>query len=377
MEDNTINLDLFDDVSDLPLLENTSKDKKIVSEDTEKDNIIDVDDDTIEDDNVNNDSNDNFNDDSDDNENYTEEEKELLEKVESLKTIGALFLPDNYEVESLEKAVQDSEQLRNNAAINSVFESIPDKNIPGIGNARELFKYLVGTGADSLESFVKVNDTSFLEKYDLDNTEHQKEILKTYYKRKDFSDTKIDRLISKHEDDLELDIEAKDAFDELQILDKKEKDNILKESKERKLKEEQLKEDRFNELAYTLQKENEFAGYKIPENAKEGALRNLYREVKLADGTKMSEFDYRLKNVVLQDPKLTLAVSDILNRIVKDTKTGEYKLDLSHISKIEETKATKKVKDAIDKLSSTQSKFKDSANSKRNKVDNWDSVIFN
>lgn len=370
MEENTITLDLFDDNQNVPLLEDeVSKQKKQTEQVVEEDEIDFT---TEEDEDVNSDSD--IENEEDEDNNLSEEDKELLDKVKSLKEIGALFLPDNYEIESLEKAVQDSEYLRNQAALNSIYQGIPDTEIPGIGNARDLFKFIVETGGKDLNSFVKVNDTTSYDKFDLDNAEDCKTILRAAYKKKGFSDAKVEKLIARAEDDLELDTEAKEELDALKAFDAKEKERIYQESRLAKQKEEELKEHRFNELVGTLQREKEFAGYKIPEAAKEGALRNIYREVKLADGTKMSEFDYRLKNIVLQDPKLTLAVSDILNRIVKDSKTGEYKLDLSHISELEETKATKKLKDAIDKLSVGTSRFKDSSVTTKSKKNDWDNV---
>jgi hypothetical protein len=373
MEDNTLELDLFDDGIDIPTLVEEKDEKKEVKKPIENE-VIDEDSlDLSEDDEEVIEEVDTDEEDSD----LSEEDRELLDRVKSLKEIGALYLPDNYEIESLEKAVQDSEYLRNQAALNSVYQGIPETEIPGIGNARELFKFIVETGGKDLSSFIKVSDSTNYDKFDLDNSEDCKTILRTAYKKKGFSDAKVEKLISRAEDDLELDTEAKEELDSLKAFDAKEKERIYNEAKQAKIKEEEVKENRFNELVHTLQREKEFAGYKIPENAKEGALRNIYREVKLADGTKMSEFDYRMKNIVLQDPKLTLAVSDILNRIIKDTKTGEYKLDLSHISNIEETKATKKLKDAIDKLSSTPSRFKDSATaSNKSKGNDWERVAF-
>ncbi len=369
MEQNTITLDLFDDNQNVPLLEDeVSKQKKQTEQVVEEDEIDFTTEDTEED------TDSDIENEGNEYDTLSDDDKELLDRVKSLKEIGALFLPDDYEIESLEKAVQDSEILRNQAALNSIYQGIPNTEIPGIGNARDLFKYIVETGGKDLSSFVKVNDTTSYDKLDLDNTEDCKTILRTAYKKRGFSDAKVEKLIARAEDDLELDTEAKEELETLKALDVKEKERIFQESKLAKQKEEELKENRFNELVGTLQREKEFAGYKIPEAAKEGALRNIYREVKLADGTKMSEFDYRLKNIVLQDPNLTLAVSDILNRIVKDSKTGEYKLDLSHISEIEETKATKKLKDAIDKLSTGTSRFKDSSVTTKSKNNDWDRV---
>ena len=210
MEQNTITLDLFDDNQNVPLLEDeVSKQKKQTEQVVEEDEIDFTTEDTEED------TDSDIENEGNEYDTLSDDDKELLDRVKSLKEIGALFLPDDYEIESLEKAVQDSEILRNQAALNSIYQGIPNTEIPGIGNARDLFKYIVETGGKDLSSFVKVNDTTSYDKLDLDNTEDCKTILRTAYKKRGFSDAKVEKLIARAEDELELHTEAKEELETL------------------------------------------------------------------------------------------------------------------------------------------------------------------
>ncbi len=116
----------------------------------------------------------------------TDEEKALVQQVIDLKEMGALFLPDDYEVETLEKAVQDSEALRNQVATKTVFSQIPDVEVPGIGNAKDLFLYLYEHGGTDIAKF-KSNfgiDQFDPKSFDLTKEEDRRSVLTKYYTEK-------------------------------------------------------------------------------------------------------------------------------------------------------------------------------------------------
>ena len=90
----------------------------------------------------------------------------------------------------------------------------------------------------------------------------------------------------------------------------------------------------------------------------------------------MSDFNYRLHEVVLQDPRLTLVLSDVLNRLTTDKKTGEIYFDFNNLLTKAETKVTKSIKDKIDSLSGNANKFKGGASFDGKKQDfEWSSAL--
>ena len=135
-KDDFANQVTIDPMKDLEKAISKSKQKNDLTSKKDEDEDEDQDDDVLEDNSETQDDN------PDENEELTDEEKNLLQQVQDLKEIGALFLPDDYEVESIEKAIEDSQIYRNSIAVNTIFNTIPDIEIPGVGNAKDLFVYL-------------------------------------------------------------------------------------------------------------------------------------------------------------------------------------------------------------------------------------------
>jgi len=318
----------------------------------------------------------------DDREDYDEEEEEddsfeeATEKVKALQELGYLILPDDYKIESVEKAIQDSEYNRENISLQKVFNKLPDQEIEGYGSIKELFKNIVNNNIQNIDTLKNSDAANILDNLDLENTADQKKILTMFYKAKGFSDAKANKYIERAEDSLELDEDSKEAYDFMKedIINQRQ----LKLDNERQAAEQKEKADiaRFNELKQTLTTSEDFGNYKIPKTEKEKALHSLYRPVTIGDGTTMTEFDYRLNEVVLKDPKLTLALSDILNRITKDNKTGAFSFDFSNIRKAAETTTVKNYKKAIDSITNSDGKGRVNGRNKTGEPEfDWGSVI--
>lgn len=301
-------------------------------------------------------------------------ESGLTEQFSTLKELGYLFLPEDYPVpandEEFEKAVSDSETYRRNAVLNEVWEGLPDEG-------RKLLEYMLQGGTDIKsfkDTFTKGLD---LTKIDLSEKDHQKQVLKELYIKKGFSPEKAEKQINILDNMLELEDEAKDAFEELKEIDRKEKEDLLKTAKQKKEEKDREAQERYNVLVQTLQKSDDFGGgYTIGSKAKPKALESLFKSVKTPEGKVMSDFNYRLHEVVLQDPRLTLVLSDVLNRLTTDKKTGEIYFDFNNLLTKAETKVTKSIKDKIDSLSGNANKFKGGASFDGKKQDfEWSSAL--
>jgi len=311
-----------------------------------------------------------------DSEDFTEEEKETFEQVKSLKEIGALFLPDDYEVESLEKAIKDSDNYRNTVALNTVFNKIPDIDIPGLGNAKDLFVYVYEHGGSNLEDFKNTfGDNSFNPtNYNLQEETDRRKVLELYYSKKGFNDAKTKKLVDKIFDDFEDESEATEALGELVKIDAQNKQAHLAELEQNKIKKEQLAKEEYNNQLNILKTKDTIGGYTMGKDEKPKALNSLYTKVNVA-GKEMSDFDYRLNAVVLRNPELTLALSAFLNTLNQD-KEGNINFDLSKFERKEKTKAVRNLKEDVSRIISGKRKLNSSSEDNTRKSGfSWDNVV--
>lgn len=320
-------------------------------------------------------SQDNF-ENEDDEQEPSEDEQELLEQVKSLKEMGALFLPDDYEIESLEKALEDSNNYRNNVAVNSVFEQLPNVEIPGLGNTKDLFLYLYQHGGTDIEKFKSTfGESSFNPtKYNLENEDDRRKVIDLYYSKKGFSEAKAKKIVDKIFEDFEDEEEATEALGELTKISAQEQQNHLKELENEKLRKQELAEQAYNQQLEILKTKDVVGGYPIGKTEKSVALNSIYKKVNVA-GKEMTDFDYRLQGVVLRNPELTLALSAFLNTLSQDNK-GNISFDLSKFERKEKTKAVRNLKEEVSRVISGKRKMTSSSNEDRRKDGfKWDSVV--
>ncbi len=306
----------------------------------------------------------------------SEDEQELLEQVKSLKEMGALFLPDDYEIESLEKALEDSNNYRNNVAVNSVFEQLPNVEIPGLGNTKDLFLYLYQHGGTDIEKFKSTfGESSFNPtKYNLENEDDRRKVIDLYYSKKGFSEAKAKKIVDKIFEDFEDEEEATEALGELTKISAQEQQNHLKELENEKLRKQELAEQAYNQQLEILKTKDVVGGYPIGKTEKSVALNSIYKKVNVA-GKEMTDFDYRLQGVVLRNPELTLALSAFLNTLSQDNK-GNISFDLSKFERKEKTKAVRNLKEEVSRVISGKRKMTSSSNEDRRKDGfKWDSVV--
>lgn len=306
----------------------------------------------------------------------TEEEKELIDQISSLRELGALILPDDYQIESLEKALQDSEAYRNQMSISTVFNNIPNVEIPGIGNAKDLFVYLFEHQGKDIDKF-KSNfgsETFDPKNYDLDEETDRRKVLELYYEKKGFSPAKSKKAVDKIFNDLEDETEAKEALDELNTISQREREIHLEQLKEDRIQREKQAQEAYNSMNQILQSKDKVGGFILGKEEKPKALNSLYNQVNY-NGQPMSEFDYRLNQVTLKNPELTLALSGFLNTLSED-KNGNLYFDLSKFERAEKTKVAKSLKETVSRATAGKKRFTSSGNSEQGKKGfSWDSVV--
>ena len=272
-----------------------------------------------------------------------------IEKFEALKELGYLVLPDDYKLSSMEQALQDSENNRENLSLQKVF---------------------------NIESLKASDAMSALKDINIDEVASQKRVMQMFYKSKGFSEAKANDYIERAEDSLKLEEDATEALDYIKEDVKNQAADKINNDKQQSAQKEEAEIARFNDLKTTLQTATDFGNYKIPKQEKEKALQSLYRPVTMTSGETMTEFDYRLNEIVLKDPKLTLALSDILNRMNRDNTSGQFSFNFANIAKTAETKVTKSYKKAIDSITNTHGKGRVNGRQQTEEPKfDWDSVL--
>lgn len=147
--------------------------------------------------------------------------------VKFLQDNDLIEIPDDYDFQGTPDQIQEvfqyTKKTREDKAIQSVFQQLPDDFKP-------LLDYAL-RGGTSLQDYIGtfVDDLSNVS---LDTEEDQKEILFKYYKETSpYPDDKIERLISRFNDEEELRLEAIDAYQELLQIREQRKYDFLEETR--------------------------------------------------------------------------------------------------------------------------------------------------
>ena len=298
---------------------------------------------------------------------------DYTEKFNSLKELGYIHVPDDYQFDgteaSLEKAIEDSDKYRMRDAAISLWNQLPDTFKP-------LLEYALKGGTDInkyKEVFVSGEDVDNL---DLSNEEHQRAAVRELYKARGFSEAKIQKDITRMEDSGDLADEAAEAVQELKQLKQSKRSEELKRVELEKKSKELKEQEAFNVLKRTVEESEDLNGYQIPKAKRNEVLNSLYKKVRDEDGNFTTDFNYKLNKVVLRDPRLVLVLSDLMSRIQEDESGNKY-FDFSHINKKAESEAAKKLKRSIDIATSTVSKTGTNAADKtlNSKTFDWESVV--
>jgi hypothetical protein len=236
----------------------------------------------------------------------TDEDNSVLkEHFNFLKDKGVFILKDDFEFdgseETFEKAIEESFENMKYLAVQEIYEGLPD-------NMKDMFLYAFNGGKD-VEGF---KDTSVnLNTYDLTDEEHQKQVLKLYYKRKGFDDKKIDKYIKSHESVGELEDYATEAHEELKGTIEADKKAKIEEAKQAKINEQNELKQKQLELQKVLKETKDIDGIKITDKDKSNFLDFTQRRYKTNDGEIVTKFDLKMEEY-LNDPKKFIKLSKFL-----------------------------------------------------------------
>lgn len=123
-----------------------------------------------------------------------------------------------------------------------------------------------------------------------DNLDLQKNLVKNFYKEKGFSETKIEKMVSKALEADELEDEAKEALAELKELENKKLENSRLEAKKKELEEQKAYTESINKLNETINQVKEIIpGVKIDDKTKKELFNMLTKPAETRGETPISQ----------------------------------------------------------------------------------------
>jgi len=123
-----------------------------------------------------------------------------------------------------------------------------------------------------------------------DNLDLQKNLVKNFYKEKGFSETKIEKMVSKALETDELEDEAKEALAELKEIENKKLENSRLEAKKKELEEQKAYTESINKLNETINQVKEIIpGVKIDDKTKKELFNMITKPAETRGETPISQ----------------------------------------------------------------------------------------
>lgn len=172
--------------------------------------------------------------------------------------------------EGLASFVQAAIKKQSDANLNAFLDSLPPVGA-------EFFDYLA-LGGDP-EAFFKVNNPEIdYAKVDLTNADTQKSILRTFYRRMDYTDAEINDTLDELELNRGLEKQAKLASGKLKVIQDKEKTDLITNQKAEAAATEKRITEYWESVDQTIAK-GEAKGFKIPVSEQKSVLEYMSKPV--------------------------------------------------------------------------------------------------
>ena len=149
-----------------------------------------------------------------------------------------------------------------------------------------------------LEDYFSITPGIDFENIDMEDENNQKLVLKELLARKGYSDKQISKKIERFEDAGVLEDEAKDAIEELQDIDSKEKEELLENQRIKKQQQIARQQKFFDDVVGEIKSLDNIRGIKIPAKDKKELLAYIFKAD--ADGKTQYQKDYSksVKNLI-------------------------------------------------------------------------------
>lgn len=302
--------------------------------------------------------------DSDEEEEEEEEGSSSTDSIASYYNIlseqNLLFPDEDFEFDGTEESLQTAiEQTRTNisrAAQGALWQALPEKWRPALQYALE-----GGQDVDTFLSTMKEVDTDSL---DVDNEDHQREILKRYYSETtSFSSDKINNLVEKASLANTLAEDAEDALEELKTISLQKQQKLLEQqAQDRQAQQEQM--DNWRRSVVDKINNNE----QIQTTRKKKVQAFMLNQIE-RNGETDTDFSRTIKKISA-NPEHLVQLADILADY--DEEQG---LDLKRFLKKGKTEATKTLKERLEEVTDAKTKVTGKGSKVKKQNFDWEEFL--
>lgn len=226
----------------------------------------------------------------------------LMGYVDFLKQNNLVTIPEDLEFsgqpDQLQKIFEYTKETQAAAAVDKIFNALPEDFKP-------LLDYAL-RGGQSLTDFLDAYGRDPLESVDLTKAEDQRKIIAQHYKAtSNYTDEKINRLVSLINDEDDLRIEAEDCYKELSVLREEEQKQLLLRT-EQQVRDNEL---RVQEQTLALTRAVESTNTIHPQRKQK--VRSFFFDPISVEGNTTTGFNYAVQSI-LSNPEHQAQLADIL-----------------------------------------------------------------
>lgn len=277
-----------------------------------------------------------------------------------LTSEGILSAPDDFEFdgtpESLQEVLDHTKQQLTTSVAQALWERLPE-------DFRSILDYGLSGGTD-LNTLLKSRQELTLDNVDLDNTSHQREVMRKYFKETTkYDEDRIERMIDKLDTVGTLQEDAAEALDDLkEIISQREKELVEQKKLEREQALQQAQEIR--QQIFDIVDNTEY----LPPQRKNKVKAFMFNPI---TRNKVSDTDFnRVLQSVYSNPEHLIQLADLMYDY--DPKKG---LNLERFQKASKSSAARKLKEKLESIEDVKSKVSGKGSKVTQSTFDWEEFL--
>lgn len=282
---------------------------------------------------------------SEEEEEEVEESEEELDEEDELETKQVTALFDAI-AEELEWDFDDDEKEEKPKTVEELVkyfkEVIEEQSVPEYANedVAKLDEFVRNGGR--LEDYFSITPDIDFENVDMEDENNQKLVLKELLARKGYSDKQIAKKIERFEDAGVLEDEAKDAIEELQEIDAKEKEELLEQQRIKKQEQVERQQKFFDDVVGEIKSLDNIRGIKIPAKDKKELLSYIFKADASGKTQYQKDYSKSVKNLI-ESAYFTMRGDTLLDAAKKQGTSSAIKNLKNSLRSTGVSKGTKRV----------------------------------
>lgn len=282
---------------------------------------------------------------SEEEEEDVEESEEELDEEDELETKQVTALFDAI-AEELEWDFDDDEKEEKPKTVEELVkyfkEVIEEQSVPEYANedVAKLDEFVRNGGR--LEDYFSITPDIDFENVDMEDENNQKLVLKELLARKGYSDKQIAKKIERFEDAGVLEDEAKDAIEELQEIDAKEKEELLEQQRIKKQEQVERQQKFFDDVVGEIKSLDNIRGIKIPAKDKKELLSYIFKADASGKTQYQKDYSKSVKNLI-ESAYFTMRGDTLLDAAKKQGTSSAIKNLKNSLRSTGVSKGTKRV----------------------------------